>query len=120
MKLTKSEALTQGYEMYGTDMGEFQRLSRIEHLNEDNFEDGPIYAANKEPYYTPQVSKEFIATLLAEQIADLNHDQTGDDDDDVFDIVKVLNFTAAADMINEALKHKKYYKLTKIEIVPDE
>lgn len=117
-KLTVKEALEQGYVYFGKDNGEFQFVHRIECISEADFEDGPQLLAEKESYYSPSISPEEIAETLADVIWNQCGDETGDDTDDVYDIVKSLDFSAAANLINEALKGKKYYKLTNIQLIP--
>lgn len=118
-KLTVKEALEQGYVYFGQDKGEYQHLHSIEGITDADFEFGPVMLAEKEPYYTPSVSGESIAELLADHIANWNGDETGDDTDDVYDIVNALDFTTAANAINKALQNKKYYKLTSIQLIPN-
>lgn len=118
-KLTVKEALEQGYIYFAKDQGEFQHLHRIEGITEADFEDGPQMLAEKDSYYTPAVSSEEIAETLADIVYSQCGDETGDDTDDVYDIVKSLDFTDAANRINEALKYKKYYKLTSIQLIPN-
>lgn len=117
-KLTVKEALKQGYAYFGKDQGEFQHLHSIEVITEADFEDGPQMLAEKESYYSPSISPEEIAETLADIMSNQCGDETGDDTDDVYDTVKALDFTAAVNIINEALKHKKYYKLTTIQLIP--
>jgi len=117
-KLTRKEAIEQGYTYYGQDKGEFQHLYSIENMNEVDFESGPVYLAEKEPYYTPAISPEEVTETLADMVYCQVSDETGDDTDDAYDIVKGLDFTATTKLINEALKDKKYYKLTSIQLTP--
>lgn len=118
-KLTVKEALEQGYIYFGQDKGEFQHLHSIENISDADFELGPVMLTEKEPYHTPTISSEAIAELLADYVSCWNGDETGDDTDDVYEIVNGLDFTEAAKKINEALKNKKYYKLTNIQLIPN-
>lgn len=118
-KLIVKEAIEQGYVYFGKDQGEFQHLHSIESITEADFEDGPQMLAEKEPYYTPAISPEEIAETLADVMSNQCGDETGDDTDDVYDIVKGLDFSAAANLINDAMKDKKYYKLTNIQLIPN-
>lgn len=119
-KLTVKEALEQGYVFFAQDKGEFQHLHRIDVIKDADFEFGPYMLAEKESYYTPSISSEEIAETLADIIYSQCGDETGDDTDDVYNIVKALDFTDAAERINNALVKKKYYKLTKIQLLPNE
>jgi hypothetical protein len=117
-KITVKEAIEQGYKYFAQDKGEFQHLFSIEVITNADFEDGPQMLAEKEPYYTPSIAPKDIAYLLADHLDSMSGDETGDDTSDVYEIVKSLDFTAAAELINEALKGKKYYKLTSIQLIP--
>lgn len=119
LKLTVSEAIAEGYIFFGYETDGFGTIHRIEKMNEADFEIGPLFLAEKESYYSPSISAESISELLAEQLWSSAGDETGDDTDDVYDIVKALDFTAVAEMINASLAHKKYYKLTKIQLIRD-
>lgn len=118
-KLTVKEAIDQGYIYFGQDKGEFQHLHRIENISDADFEFGPIMLAEKDSYYTPSISSEEIAETLADIVYSQCGDETGDDTDEVYDIVKALDFTDAAERINNALVKKKYYKLTNIQLIPN-
>jgi len=118
-KLTVKEALEQGYVYFGKDQGEFQHLHNIEFVTDADFEFGPLMLAEKESYYTPSVSPEEVAETLADIVYSQCGDETGDDTDDVYDIIKALDFTDAAERINNALLNKKYYKLTNIQLIPN-
>lgn len=118
--ITVKEAIEQGYIYFAQGKGEFQHLHSIEDINKCDFEYGPLFVAEKDSYYTPNISPEEIAETLADIVSAQNGDETGDDTDDVYDIVKRLDFTAAANLVNEALKNKKYYKLTDIQLIPNE
>lgn len=117
-KITVKEALEQGYVYFGQDKGEFQHLHSIEVVTEADFETGPLFVAEKDSYYTPSVSAEEVAETLADIVYSQTGDETGDDTDDVYDIVKGLDFTATTEIVNAALTHKKYYKLTDIQLIP--
>lgn len=119
-KITVAEAIAQGYVYFAENNGEFSHLHKIEGITESDFEfHKPLFVAEKESYYAPSISAEEIAETMADIASNQCHDETGDDTDDVYDIVKSLDFTNASDIINEALKHKKYYKLTDIELIPN-
>lgn len=121
-KLTVSEAIAQGYKSCGYPDGEFQYLKKLDKLTEQDFNDedkGPLVLAEKEPYHTPSIKPEDIADMLADHMDSNNGDNTGDDTSDVYDIIKELDFTATAEMINKALEKKKYYKFTDIEVIPN-
>lgn len=118
--ITVNDAIEQGYMFFAHDTGEFGHLHKIENITDADFEpDRPLYVAEKESYYSPSISSEEIAEALADIIDCQCGDETGDDTDDVRDIVIELDFTEVAEKINEALKHKKYYKLTTIQLIPN-
>lgn len=118
-QLTKQQALDAGYTRYSYTRDGFSFIYPIENIQPHDFEGNNLWCAEKEPYYIPSISSELIAELLADQMCSEVGDETQDDTDDVYDIVKELDFTETANKINAALGHKKYYKLTEIEIIPD-
>ena len=116
--ITVKQALEQGYSLFSYgDKNEYQHLYSIEHANDGDFESGPLYVAHKEPYYVPQISNEEISETLADLMSDQNHCETGDDTDDVYDIVKGLDYSLIAEAINAALANKKCYKITNIQLI---
>jgi hypothetical protein len=121
MELTVKEAIEQGYEYFGVDGPDWQSLQELGdidcelELDPDFLDDKNLFTKNS---YSPSMSKQEIAELLADIIAVNHSEETGDDTDDVFDIVNGLDFTETANMINNALEKKRYYTLTDIKLKP--
>jgi hypothetical protein len=116
-QLTVAQAIEQGYTHFGFEGREYQHLNPIEDFHHSVSEEN-VVLFDKEAGYVPSVSAEEIADLIAEQIQCEVNDNTADDTDDAYDIVKGLDFEPIAKMINDALDHKRYYFLTKIKLVP--
>ena len=120
-KLTVLEALEQGYTHCGWNDKDWQVLHKLEDMNQedfnDEFESGELVLAAKDPK-TTTITKEQIGETLAELMLDLHSQQCADDTDEVYDLVKELNFEQAAEMINKKLESKKYWDLTDIKLVP--
>lgn len=120
-KLTVQQALEQGYKyyVYG-DVNEWSPALRIEGEGFIQWERGPMLTG-KEPSMHPGIDKDSIAELIAENIACNWSDESGDDTDEVYDIVKALDYTAVADMINAALSEKKIraYEVTDIKLIKE-
>lgn len=122
IKMTKEQALAAGYERYGYDGEHYQSVHLISHLKEDDFKDNVILAAEKESYYSPTIDAEDIRDFIADTVQEQCHGETGDDTDEVYEIVAgmdLLPFSTLAGIINIALSQRQYWKLTNIEIIPD-
>ncbi len=115
-EITKEEALKQGYTLCGKPNEDYQHLILIQDLNEIDL-DGSLVVADKESYYTPSIDTEDLADLIAEHLESQHGSETRDDTEEVYRIVKSLDFSKASEMINESLKDKQYYMLTKIKLV---
>lgn len=117
--LTIKQALEQGYTHYGHfTIKYFQRMKAIDKLSPDNIPDDAVLF-DKTPSYTPIISSAEIADIIADVMAETCASETGEDDsDEIYDTVKALDFSSAAQMINDALNHKKYYPLTDIILLP--
>jgi hypothetical protein len=115
-RLTKKEALEKGYSLCGFKNREYQLLQKVADLNKVDFSE-PIFLASIEPFYIPSIDAETIADILADHMYDQVGEQTNDDTNEVHDIVKKLDFSKSANIINQALEDKKYYSLTDIELI---
>lgn len=119
IKLTIEEAIAQGYKSCGYPDSEFPYLKKLDKVTESDLDDGihgKLYLAEKEPYYIPKIDPKTIADILADYMISESSDNTGDDTDDVYNIVFGIDFSSTAEMINNALAHKKYYQFTSIEL----
>ena len=117
--LTIKEAIEQGYKFCGEDRGEWQTLTRIDSLQENDewLVNGALLLAEKD-YDNPGIDAESLADLLADHISNQWSDETGDDTDEVLDTIKKLDFQKFSEYINDSLTHVKSYKLTDIKLVP--
>jgi len=116
-KLSIKQALEQGYEFCGWANETYQRLKKIEDLDDSDFlpvDNDYLVLAEKEPFYAA-----VDAEGLIEYCHDQYHDQTNDDDyDDSDDSIKelILDFKELATKVNEKLKSKPHWRLTKIQL----
>lgn len=121
MQLTVKEALEQGYKHYVySDVQEWSSILPIAGEGLIQWERVPMLTEKELSMY-PGIDKDTIAELLAEDIYCNWEDQSGDDSDKVYDIVKALDYTAVAEMINKALSDKKIcaYEVTDIKLVKE-
>ena|SRR3990167_4950571 len=116
--LTKQEALKEGYTLCGYSGEEYQTLIKIADVNEEDFKIGEICIAEKEgehPVTDAKTIREMIADIMESQWGN----DTGDDTEDVYNAIMKLDFTATANLINDALKDKTSYELTAIILKAD-
>jgi hypothetical protein len=118
IQMTVSQAIAAGYEYYGFDGRDFQHLHNVADVSEEDFNnDEIILLAEKEASYTT-IDPKYLAEIIADHMASAHSDETGDDTDDVYEIVKALDFTEAANKVNQALESKWHRKLTDIQLIP--
>jgi hypothetical protein len=115
--LTVAEAIAQGYTRYGRANLDYQHLHDIDDITEDDFTE-ELRLTEKESFYTPSISAEDLAELVAEHIECQNDDMTGDDTNEVYNIIKKLDFEPISKVINKALEDKKFWRLTDIKLIP--
>lgn len=115
-KLTVERAIKEGFTHYGYDADSYQFMNDIK-IDEPDFT-RRVLLFRDAPYYTPSIEASVIADLIANQVSCDINDQTSDDTDDSYDLVMKLDFSLAAQLVNDALSHKQYYKLTDIELIP--
>lgn len=118
-QMTISEALAAGYTQYLFCKDGYQSLRDIEHVTDKDLAKEDIRLVSKQSYNPAGMDAKDIAETLAENIACQHSDESGDDTDTVYDAIKSLDFSAASDMINEALSKLPYYKGTDIKLIPD-
>lgn len=116
IQLTIAEALAQGYTKAMTAKGEFEAVVDIEDMDHTDF-DRPMVVCEKGSYH-PEITKEGLRDTLSEDIQQYWSDQTGDDTDDISQVIENLDFSALEKQINDALQSVTYYKRTAISLVP--
>lgn len=114
--MTIEQALKEGYETCGKQHEEWQCLTDINDLEEEDLKEGYFVAQKKPNYYV--FSKESIAETLAELIDENYSQENGRDDDEIYNAIKGLDFSETEKMINEALQKYPYWYLTKIKLIP--
>jgi len=118
MKLTIKEALEQGYQHCGYAGHDYQIVMQIDDLIPDDFysQQGKIMLFSKE-FITP-TCEENIKDFLADHVQEQWWDETSDDTNDVRDAIMAIDLSVISEKINDALKDKKYYTITDIELKP--
>lgn len=124
-KMTVSQALAEGYTHWGYDNGEFQHLSLLEDITDDDFKAGPafercgyIVLAQKEPYHL-SITGKGICDIITDDIC--SQDNYKDDSGTIEDALHEMpEWNAFAEKINAVLKQHPYWYLTEIQLVPDE
>lgn len=120
-KLTINEALEQGYSLCGWSEKEWQSLINIEDLSEDDFEYGSgvmVVASKQENVFT--IDSETLNEIVADYIYDNYTQECADDTDEIYDLVKEIDFTEIVNTINEKISIKKWWTLTNIELIPNQ
>lgn len=115
--ITVKEAIEQGYKFCGRVRHEWQRITDIEDLTEEDFKEDVWHLMGKEGQIH-YVSKELIADILAEQIADSEAWETGRDDEEVYDALLKIDYSSITQEINQVMKKFPTYKLTNIKLEP--
>lgn len=114
--LTRKEALTEGFTKCGRPQQDWQSIQNIEDLNDEDFVDTKWVLADKVENH-PCISDDYLKDLLSDQIGERHADETGCDTDDVYDIVRAIDFKPFTKVINEALSSYSYSWMTEIELL---
>jgi len=118
-KLTVKEALEQGYTKVGTKTNDWQSLVDLEDIKDFDSRETTFYLADKKSN-SPSTSVEDIKELLVEHISVNHSDETGDDTDDVYDLLNAIElseFEPLVEKINKVLEAKTYHWLTDIQLI---
>ncbi len=124
-ELTVAEAISEGYTRYGFANREWQTTNDLEDLrNEisegvDDVNWDHIVLFGKESS-RPTINTKQIADLLAESIGEDDAQETGRDDDAVWDTILALNFDEVTNRINKALEQHEYWMLTDIKLIKED
>lgn len=120
-KLTLKEAIEQGYESWLYADEQFQSLNDLAFIEDSHFNGRKIELVSKEPYSPSSgIDADSILDLLAEQIWENHHGETGDDTDTVSDAIRELPkemFAPILKAIDDKLNTLSYYKSSGIELV---
>lgn len=114
--LTPEEAMKQGYQFWGFGGERYQTLRDIEEIDKYDWESTQGMFLFEKYGYSPQISEEDLRELVAEHIECNHADETGDDTEKVYHIVKGLNFADMSMKINHALDKIQYYRLTDVKL----
>lgn len=114
-KLTRQEALKQGYTKCTNTIDQWCYLTDIKDLTEIDFENDTWWLADKKSKAF-QINEDFLSELLSERIGEDEYEETGRDNDDISLAISSLDFSETTKMINEKLQEFNYYNLTRIEL----
>ncbi len=116
-KLTKAEALEQGYTLCGySKHTDWQSLMSIKDLSDEELSGDELVLASKD-FERPTATANWVKELIADSMESDWGGDTGDDTEEVFNAINELDFTTTAEMINKALLDIKSYKLTDIVLI---
>lgn len=115
--LTVKEAIEQGYEHYLVDKGEYGHLRDISDF-EDETEDEVFLLADKEYSHPKGLPNGELQEMLADNIWDNYCSDTGCDTNEVYDLIKAIDFSDVSERIDKALESVKYKRATKIRLIP--
>lgn len=115
--LTVKEAIEQGYEHYIVDKGEYGHLREISDF-EDETEDEVFLLAEKTYRHPNGLSNEQIQEMFANDIWDNYCSDTGCDTDEVYDLIKAIDFSDVSERIDKALESVQYKIATQIRLIP--
>lgn len=122
--ITIEQAIAEGYEywVYGNNDGEpIQSLSDLQQDPESSDWELGLYLVDKEKRRAVSTSAADLKEEITEQLCCRYYDATGNDDDsEVEDAMKAIDFRPIAEAINEALKDIYCYAITEIKLIkPD-
>lgn len=118
--LTIKEAIEQGYEYYLYADTEWQTLKSIEDAKHEFLQmNHPIiFLASKEVKHPIGLSNEEIKETLADIISENYAHDTGCDTDEVYDLIKSLDFEDVIERIDTALQSINYRIESNIRLTP--
>lgn len=113
--MTITEALKEGYTFCGRPDQEWQSLTFINDLNPIDFEQPLFLAEKKGTSYS--FGKDEIAELLSDVIGDNESQDSGRDDEEIYNAIKEIDFSHTENQIQSVLDGFLRYKLTDIKLV---
>lgn len=119
MELTLKEAIKEGYTKYGyADQEEQYARNLHEGLFKEVREEDWKYLVlfDKSTYY-PSTSADELSTLISDYIGDNDSEECQRENEDVYNTVAGIDYTAIVETINKALQEHGYFELTDIKLV---
>jgi len=117
-KLTIKEAFKRGYTKYGFSGLEWQNIHDISDLNlnvdAEDLKDLVLFEKASTNFV---MESENIAEIVSEAIADKENEESGRDNNEVYEAIKKIDYTDITKKINIELKKHSYWKLTEIMLV---
>ena len=118
--LTVKEAIKQGYTKYGISGEDWQIAEDLHDDVFDEVEDVDGIVLFEKHYSNPSVTNSQISDILSDIIGTNDSEETGRDDDQVYDAIKNIDYTEIVNTINKELEKHKYWMLTDIQLIRDE
>ena len=115
-EMTITEALEAGYTLCGRGDREWECLTNIQDLDASDFLDGDYYLADKKgTAYT--FSRIDISELLADVIYTNEGEESGRDDDEVYNAILAIDYSYVEKQIQDVLNGFLRYGITDIKLI---
>ena len=115
-QLTIKQAIYQGYTHCGNASKEWQSLQKISDIKEIDFKYQDFVLASKKPV-TFIFNEMQIKELLVDVISDLEADETGRDDDNLYEALKSLDCSDLSKQVVAILNNNKTWQITDIKLI---
>jgi hypothetical protein len=114
--LTLQQAISEGYTHFGYTGRDYQSVNPLEDITEDDFKDDNIVLFEKKPFYLG-IDADNLRDIVTDTVID--NGEIADDTDEPYDLLRDgVNWEKFAEEINDAMRHRPYWRLTKIKLVP--
>lgn len=117
MELTPNKAIEEGYEYYVYPADGYQALKHLTDGDID-YNRNPMIV-EKEPCHPSGLSAEELYETIADRCWENWNEITGDDTDQVHDLIKEIDFTELSEKIQERLNSLNYYKQSEIKLIEE-
>ena len=116
MELTVKEAIREGYTHYGIDGRDWQTVEDLGDIEDNDFEEWDLILFEKKSNCT-SISNNELSDLLSDYIGEQDSENSGRDDDQVYDEIKNIDYTEIVNTINKSLEKYKYWSSTNIKLI---
>lgn len=116
--LTVKEALAAGYTNCIYDSDGYQALKDIAELEPSDFREDKYLVVCETNGISPTIDEDDLKALVRDHINDNWECETGDDTNEVYDILDSIDYSEIAKTINEKLQAKSYCAGTDIRLIP--
>ena len=115
-EMTITEALEAGYTLCGRGDRRWECLTNIQDLDASDFLEDDYYLAYKEGT-VHTFNRKGLSELLADVISSDEADNSGRDDDAVYDAISAIDFSYVHEQIQDVLNRFLTYELTDIKLI---